>query len=131
MIIPMNVQVNIIINSILAGILTGILFDIYRIIRGFENPNVIITLIEDILFWILAGILVFIFLLYNSYVYIGPYLFLYIALGLYIHLKLLSKYFLKAQYKFILVFFKTWRILKNLILYPIELIVYKIIRKNK
>lgn len=131
MIIPINTQVNLIFYSILAGILTGLLFDIYRLIRGFENPDVIITFIEDILFWFFAGILVFIFLLYNSYLYMGGYLYLYIAMGLYIYLKFVSKYFLKIQYKLIKILSKTFRIIKNFIIYPFELIVYKIINKNK
>ncbi len=131
MIISINTQVNLIFYSILAGILTGFLFDIYRIIRGFENPDVIITFIEDILFWLFAGILVFIFLLYTSYLYMGGYLYLYIAMGLYIYLKFASKYLLKIQYKLIKIVSKTFRIMKNLMIYPFELIVYKIINKNK
>ncbi|MCY6356595.1 spore cortex biosynthesis protein YabQ [Clostridium sp. ZS2-4] len=131
MIIPINAQVNLIIYSILAGILTGLLFDIYRLIRGFENPNVIITFIEDILFWFFTGILVFVFLLYNSYLYMGGYLYIYIAMGLYIYLKFASKYFLKIQYKLIKMLSKAFRIIKNLIIYPFELVIYKIINKNK
>lgn len=131
MIISINAQFNLIFYSILAGILTGLLFDIYRFIRGFENPDAIITFIEDILFWFFAGILIFIFLIYNSYLYMGGYLYLYIAMGLYIYLKFASKYFLKIQYKLIKMLSKTLRIVKNLIIYPFELIVYKIINKNK
>ncbi|MCY6371965.1 spore cortex biosynthesis protein YabQ [Clostridium ganghwense] len=131
MIIPINAQVNLIIYSILAGVLTGILFDIYRLIRGFENPDVIITLVEDVLFWVFAGILVFIFLLCYSYVYMGTYLYLYIALGLYIYIKFISKYFLRIQFRLMKMLSKIFRIIKNLIIYPIDLLIYKIINKNK
>lgn len=131
MIISLENQFNLILHSILAGVITGILFDIYRLIRGFENPNRVLTFIEDILFWIFAGLSVFIFLIYSSYVYVGVYLYLYIALGLYIYLKLLSKHFLKVQYRSIKFIISLLRITRNIVLYPFQLILYKIIDKNK
>lgn len=131
MIISLQNQFNLIIHSILAGMITGVLFDIYRIIRGFENPNRIITFIEDILFWFFAGILVFIFLVYTTYVYVGVYLYLYIASGLYIYLKLFSKYFIRIQHSVFKTIFSLVRITINILLYPIELIFYRIIDKNK
>ena len=39
----------------LNGILIGFLFDIFRILRKSFKTNDIMTYIEDILFWILAG----------------------------------------------------------------------------
>ncbi|MGY0373612.1 spore cortex biosynthesis protein YabQ [Clostridium sp. JNZ J1-5] len=131
MIISLENQFNLILHSILAGIITGILFDIYRLIRGFENPDRVLTFIEDILFWIFAGLSVFIFLIYSTYVYVGVYLYLYIALGLYIYLKLLSKHFLKAQYRSIKFITSFLRVTRNIFLYPFQLILYKIIDKNK
>lgn len=131
MLISIETQFNLILYSILAGILTGILFDIYRLIRGFENPDRIVTFIEDILFWVFAGLLVFIFLLYTGYVYVGVHLYLYIALGLYIYLKLVSTRFLRIQYKFIKTLSRILRVTRNFLLYPLELIVCKIVKKNK
>ena len=41
---------------VLTGILIGILFDIFRIMRrSFKTPD-FVTYIEDIIFWILTGI---------------------------------------------------------------------------
>lgn len=131
MIISLHNQFNLIFHSILAGIITGILFDLYRIIRGFENPSRIITFIEDILFWIFTGLLVFIFLVYSSYVHVGLYLYLYIALGLYIYLKVLSKYLLRLEYNAIKVCSLFIRVIINMLCYPLNLVFYKIINKNK
>ncbi|KEI00734.1 spore cortex biosynthesis protein YabQ [Clostridium botulinum] len=131
MLIPIHSQFNLIFYSVLAGVLTGVLFDIYRILRGFENPNKILTFIEDILFWIFTGILVFIFLLYTGHVYVGIYLYLYIALGIYIYMRFISVHFLKIQYKLIRGIFKFLRILKNLFVYFLELMFCKVTRKNK
>ncbi|MFU0824383.1 spore cortex biosynthesis protein YabQ [Clostridium sp.] len=131
MLIPIHTQINMILYSILAGILTGLLFDIYRLIRGFENPNRILTFIEDILFWIFAALLVFIFLLYTGYMYVGVHLYIYIALGLYIYVKLMSKYFLKIQYRFMMFLARILRVMINFLLYPLQLMLCKIAKKNK
>ncbi|MDR0979226.1 MAG: spore cortex biosynthesis protein YabQ [Lachnospiraceae bacterium] len=43
---------------VLTGLLIGILFDVFRILRkSFKTPDGI-TYIEDVLFWIISGILV-------------------------------------------------------------------------
>ena len=40
---------------IVTGILIGLLFDIFRILRKSFHTSDIITYIQDILFWLLAG----------------------------------------------------------------------------
>lgn len=126
MIISIEHQVKLVVFSLASGIITGILFDIYRIIRGFENPNKVITYIQDILFWIMSSILVFIFLLYFNYAYVGVYVYLLISVGIFFYLKIASSIFIKILYNFIVVIGKLLRILKNSILFPIELLIYKI-----
>ena len=68
-----NIQFSIILYALLAGILTGLMFDLYRIIRGSKVPKVIIV-VEDILFWGLAAMVVFAFLLYTNYAFLCWYL---------------------------------------------------------
>lgn len=131
MLIPMESQFKLVFYSILAGMFTGILFDIYRLFRGIEKPSRIITFIEDILFWIFAGLLVFIFLLYTEYICEGIYLYLYIALGLYVYLRFISVWFLRIMYKLVKNISKFYRITKNLVIYPFKIIFYKIGNKNK
>lgn len=130
MLISINHQVKLLIFSLMSGMITGILFDIYRIIRGFENPNRVITFIEDTLFWTFTGILVFVFLLYTNYAYVGFYVYLFIAMGIYVYMKLISSVFITVQYRFLKCFGKFLRILKNNIVFPIEVIIYKIRRKK-
>lgn len=130
MLVSIQFQFNVLFFSLLSGVLVGILFDVYRVSRGMGKSGNVITFICDLLFWLLASIVIFIFLLYTSYAYIGIYVYLYIALGTYCYYKILSKsliYFLvsasKASAKFI-------RITKNYILYPFELIFYNINSKK-
>lgn len=124
MLISIETQLNVLIYSIIAGMITGVLFDIYRIIRGVKNPNVILTFFCDIIFWIFSAFVIFIFLLYTNYAFMEIYIFLYIALGAYIYLKLLSRFFTYLNYKIIKTLGIIMRILKNNITYPLELFHY-------
>jgi len=131
MLISMTVQIRLVFFSIFAGVITGVLFDIYRLFRGFENPKKVLTFLEDTLFWIFASLVVFIFLLFTNYAYMGIYIYMYIALGIYFHIKFISKIFMKIQYKMMKAGGKFFRITKNIFLYPFDLVIYKIKIKNK
>jgi spore cortex biosynthesis protein YabQ len=131
MVISINEQFRLVIFSLAAGILTGILFDFYRLIRGFSNINKIVVFIEDTLFWIFTSVIVFIFLLYTNYAYIGMYVYMCIAIGVYLYIKLFSRIFIKSQYKTFKVLGKAFRVTRNFILYPFQLLIYGAKTKNK
>ena len=79
----------------LTGVIIGILFDFFRILRRTIRTNNIITYIEDILFWILTGLLI----LYNIWFFnngeIRIYMFLGIILGILIYMLTLSSILIK------------------------------------
>ncbi|WP_297633811.1 spore cortex biosynthesis protein YabQ [uncultured Clostridium sp.] len=117
-------QINIVFYSIVAGGLLGMLFDVYRIIRG-KDVNKVIEVIEDVLFWILSAITIFVFLLYNNFAFMGPYVYLFIGSGLIIYLKLLSKFIYKMECLILNGLSKGMRILCKRVSYPIRLIYSK------
>ena len=119
-------QVNLIVFSLLSGIITGVFFDIYRLIRGFENPNRFLTAIQDLLFWTLTAIVVFIFLMYTNEGYLNFYVYVCLIIGVYLYLKLLSRTFIKVQYKSLKFNGKMFRVVLNTILYPMNLLIYKL-----
>ncbi len=86
--LSIDVQFDIVMYSIISGILIGIMFDLYNIIRGVKIPKIII-IIEDILFWILTAIIVFAFLLYANYAFLGPYVYIFMIVTLIIYLKII------------------------------------------
>lgn len=131
MVISISQQLRLVIFSLIAGIITGMLFDSYRLIRGFSNVNKIVIFIEDTLFWIFTSVVVFIFLLYTNYAYIGMYVYMCIAVGVYLYIKLLSKFFVKSQCKIFKMLGKIFRVTRNLMLYPFQFIIYVIKTKNK
>ncbi|WML36312.1 spore cortex biosynthesis protein YabQ [Clostridium sp. OS1-26] len=131
MVISINQQFGLIIFSLVSGVITGVLFDLYRLIRGFNNSNKIITFIEDTLFWVFTSVVVFTFLLYTNYAYIGMYVYLWIGIGIYLYMKLISRFFISSQYKLFKFLGRVFRVARNSILYPFQSIVYLIKIKNK
>lgn len=81
----------------LTGIIIGILFDIFRITRrSFKTPD-LVTYIEDIIFWILTGII----LLFTIFTFnngeIRLYIFISLLFGLSLYILTLSKHFIKIN----------------------------------
>jgi len=126
----MHQQIVLFIFSILSGVLLGVFFDCYRIIRGFNNPNKLVTAMEDILFWILAGILIFIFMMYTNYAYISFNVVIYGIMGLFLYLKLFSTLFIKIVYNIVVTILTIARLLIYRVTYPFRIIFYKLTEKK-
>ena len=91
----------------LTGVVIGLLFDFFRILRkSIKTPN-FVTYIEDILFWILTGLLI----LYNIWYFnngeIRIYMFLGIIMGVLIYISTLSNILIKIFSKILQVIIKT------------------------
>lgn len=127
--LPTDIQFNIIFYAILAGILTGAMFDLYRIIRGNISVKIII-IIEDILFWILSAMVVFAFLLYKNYAFLGPYVYVFMLLSLAIYIKFISGTVIKAEKIIINIIIKVSRVLFKNLIYPFKVIFYNLTGKN-
>ncbi|AZV58797.1 spore cortex biosynthesis protein YabQ [Clostridium sp. AWRP] len=131
MIISISNQIGLIIFSLTAGIITGILFDFYRLIRGFKDLNKIITFIEDTLFWVFTAIIVFIFLMYTNYAYMGMYVYILLGVGICLYLKFFSNLLIELHNKFFKVLGRLFRVFIYIIIYPFQYLIYSIKRKNK
>lgn len=101
------------------GIIIGLLFDIFRILRKSFKTSDIITYFQDILFWILTGLI----LLYSIFNFsngeIRFYMFLGVFLGCLIYMLIFSKYFIDFNVKII-------SFLKNIIGKTISIITFLI-----
>ena len=103
----------------LTGVIIGILFDFFRILRrSIKTPN-IITYIQDILFWILTGIIVLYSIWYFNNGELRIFVLLGLILGVLIYITTLSniivKIFTKVLVFFINIFKVPFKILHNLI----------------
>lgn len=100
---------------IITGFIVGILFDIFRIMRkSFKTANWI-TYVQDILFWILTGLIVLFSIFQFNYGEVRSYVFFGIILGVILYMLTISKYFIKYS-----IFIISY--LKNLISYPLNFI---------
>ena len=79
----------------LTGVAIGILFDFFRILRRSIKTLDIITYIEDILFWVLTGLLVLYNIGYFNNGEIRIFMFLGIFLGVLIYMSTLSNIIVK------------------------------------
>lgn len=81
----------------LTGVIIGIVFDIFRVLRMIYKTSDIATYIEDILFWVLAGIII----LYNIWYFndgeIRLFMILGIIMGAIIYALTLSNIFIKIN----------------------------------
>ncbi|MGB9840688.1 spore cortex biosynthesis protein YabQ [Thermovenabulum sp.] len=85
----------VIIFSLFSGFIQGMIFDIYRRIRRALNPGKIETALGDMIFWILATLLIF--ALINTYLmgWVRGYFFAGFFTGFFIYLKTLSRFFIR------------------------------------
>lgn len=105
------------------GIIIGILFDIFRILRKSFKTADLITYVQDILFWILTGII----LLYSIFTFsngeIRFYMFLGVFIGCLIYMLIFSKYFIQINVKIILIIKKIVGKIISIIIFPIKIII--------
>ena len=82
---------------ILNGFLIGILFDIFRILRKSFKTSDLITYIQDIIFWFLAGFII----LYSIFKFnngeLRGFIFIGIAIGALIYMLLFSRAFININ----------------------------------
>ncbi|MBU5454725.1 spore cortex biosynthesis protein YabQ [Caproiciproducens sp. MSJ-32] len=127
--LTLEVQFQTVLYSILSGILIGILFDLYSMIRGIKVPKIIV-IIEDILFWVLTALIVFTFLLYKNYAFLGPYVYVFMILTLIIYLKIISSKVRKIEIYIIEKVSWLFRIIFKTLSYPVKIIYYNILGKR-
>jgi len=127
--LTLEVQSQTVLYSILSGILIGILFDLYSMIRGIKVPKIIV-IIEDILFWVLTALIVFTFLLYKNYAFLGPYVYVFMILTLIIYLKIISSKVRKIEIYIIEKVSWLFRIIFKTLSYPVKIIYYNILGKR-
>ncbi len=82
--------------TVTGGFMVGALLDLYRIIRGLTRPNKFFTNLGDLIFPIISGGILYIFLLLRNYGEVRAYVFLGISLGFYIYRWLLSPFVIRS-----------------------------------
>lgn len=113
---------------VINGLIIGFMFDIFRILRiSFKTKN-FITYIEDIIFWILTGLLVLssVFVFNNGEIRL--FMFLGIAIGVIIYLIIFSRHIIDFAVYVIKIIKKLFKRIFTIILLPFKFI-KKLLRK--
>lgn len=112
---------------VINGIIIGLLFDIFRILRKSFHTSDRITYLQDVLFWILTGII----LLYSIFTFnngeIRLFMFLGVLIGCILYLLIFSSHFIKINVKIILCLKNIIRKVFSILLIPFQSI-YRILR---
>lgn len=124
----MNNQAYLFVIFIINGILIGLIFDIFRIIRRTFKTTDLSTYIQDIAFWIIAGIITLAFIFYYNNGEIRFYVFLGIILGVLSYILTISKYVIQVSVKIINYIKNIISAIINFILLPLKAI-WKIINR--
>ena len=108
---------------IVNGIIIGLLFDFFRILRRSFKTKDFITYIEDILFWVLTGLL----LLYSVFTFnngeIRLYMFIGALLGCIIYMLSISNFIVKINTKIIISLKNILSKIINIIFIPFKFII--------
>lgn len=123
-----NTELYLFLIFILNGLIIGVLFDFFRILRKAIRTSDLITCIEDIVFWILTGLII----LYSIFTYnngeIRLFMFLAIIIGIILYMVLISKFIMRISLMIINIVQKVISIIINIIKIPINLLI-KLIKK--
>lgn len=105
----------------IVGVAIGLLFDIFRILRKTIKTNDIVTYLEDILFWILTGIIIVFSMYYFCDGQLRFFMIIGIILGTVIYILTISRYVIKVSVFII-------NLVKRIIIYPF-VIIYRFVKK--
>lgn len=110
----------------LNGVFIGLLFDFFRILRQGFNTNNIITYIQDIIFWIFAGLSIIFSMVNFSNGTLRFFMVIGIAIGFITYILTFSKYIRKFSVSSIKILKKIVKYIWGIIIYPFK-IMHKII----
>lgn len=112
----------------LTGVSIGILFDFFRVLRKTYKTSDIITYIEDIIFWILAGIIILYSIWYFNNGEIRLFMIIGIILGALIYTLTLSNIFIKINSFLMSIIKKILKFLYKIFSMPINIIKKAVIK---
>ena len=105
---PVSEQLTLFALMVTMGIILGIIFDFYRAIRGIAEPGKFFTIVGDIIFWVIATVIVFSALMWKTWGEMRAYVFIGLIIGFIVHWYYISPLVLKLFKSFIL--FVIWMV---------------------
>lgn len=115
-------QVYIFLYAVIGGALIAFLYDILRIKRRTIKTGIVIVTLEDILYWLVSAVLMFILVYNTNNGEIRGYIFIGNTLGVILYLSLLSKLIITSSMMIIKLIKKILAFIWKIFSYPFKLI---------
>lgn len=128
MTVSVSNQIFVFLSCVLLGMILGLLFDVFRIVRRTTPAGTVATATEDMLFWLLAALLVFLALLFLNDGQSRIFEWLGIAIGGMLYLSVFSRLVIAASMHVIHALKTVFRWILFLLLFPVRLL-FRILKK--
>lgn len=99
------------------GLIIGVIYDLYRVFRYYSKPKRILSIIEDLILWLIITVVFFMFLVKNTNGVIRGFVIVGFLIGCTFYLKVISKYNFP-------VLIRIFKLILNLISEIIKVILY-------
>jgi len=119
----MSGQAWLFLSTIIVGAAIGLLYDMFRIFRKTAPHAGIAVQLEDLLFWVVATVLTFYYMLHRNYGEIRPFVMLGVVIGVVLYFITISRFIVRACVAVVNYIIKVVVAAIRIILVPIKLVV--------
>lgn len=102
------------------GLILGLIYDLYRVFRYYSKPKKILSVIEDLIFWLIITLIFFIFLFKNTDGIIRGFVIIGFLIGGVLYFRIVSKYSFPILIKLFRLILDLIHEIINIILYPVR-----------
>jgi len=127
MILSVSEQVIVFLTTAISGMVIALVYDLFRIFRKTVRTGSLVTFVQDILYWLIASVIMFVTIYYSNDGELRGFLFLGAFLGVIIYALLFSKVIMDSSMFIIRITSKTVRFAAFVVSYPFRLIMKLII----
>lgn len=99
-------QVYVFLLANFAGALVGMIFDIFRVKRKLVQTSDIVVYIEDILYWLIISVVLFLLMYYSRECELRSYILLGLFIGVVMYMCMLSRYVLMVLERVIRIIYR-------------------------
>ncbi|RCX17869.1 spore cortex biosynthesis protein YabQ [Anaerobacterium chartisolvens] len=122
MTISVSSQAHIFLCAVVGGMIIGFIYDIFRIKRRTVRTRIIATNMEDLVYWLIVTLVMFIIVYYSNDGEIRGYIFAGTILGVTLYVVALSRIVMKLFLTAIKIISKILKIIWTIATYPIRLL---------
>lgn len=102
------------------GLIIGVIYDFYRVFRYYSKPKKVLSIIEDLILWLIITVIFFMFLVKNTSGVIRGFVIVGFLTGYICYMKIISKYNFPILMKIFKLILSLINEIIKIILYPLR-----------